>query len=158
MPTLALHSVRGIHITLLHSAFEMSFYHAGAAADEVSVFKASHDAGLLFSIDEGVESSFAAMGRNPQRSNIALSSSQPLQSVVNIFSPVKMAFAPDMKQSICFSSLMVMRPAANLMIVVGMTSLAVAIVRTTESNGTGSLSPSGVPFIGTSAFTGKLSG
>ncbi|OTA83785.1 hypothetical protein M434DRAFT_61435, partial [Hypoxylon sp. CO27-5] len=59
---------------------------------------------------------------------MTLSSSQPLHSVVNIFSPVNMALAPAMKHSACFSSDIVLRPAAIRTIVAGMMMRAVAMV------------------------------
>src|SRR5215469_10379401 len=125
------------------SSCDIKIYAVAPTADD-SDFSDSHDPVLLVSKDaETDSSSFAAIGCSPQRLNITLSSSQPLQSVVNIFSPVKIAFAPDMKHSICFSSLIVILPAASLMIVFGNTSLAVAIVLTIASKGIGSLSPSG---------------
>src|ERR1700733_5908882 len=68
-----------------------------------------------------------SIGLRPHLSNMALSSSQPLQSVVSIFSPVKIAFAPAMKQSICSDSGILIRPAASRMIVFGITIRAVAI-------------------------------
>ena len=52
-----------------------------------------------------------------------------LQGVVNIWSPVNTAFAPAMKHIACSFSLSPCRPAASRMIVVGRTTLAVAIVR-----------------------------
>ncbi|KAI6762029.1 hypothetical protein HG531_002582 [Fusarium graminearum] len=67
---------------------------------------------------------------------MAASSSQPLHSVVSIFSPVKMALAPAMKHSACFSSDMVLRPAAMRMMVDGMMMRAVAMVRSMLVNST----------------------
>ena len=52
-----------------------------------------------------------------------------VQGVVNICSPVKIAFAPAIKHIICSDSGITFRPAAMRMMVVGMTTLAVAIVR-----------------------------
>lgn len=101
------------------------------------------------------------IGLSPYFSNIALSSSQPLHSVVNIFSPVKIAFAPALKHRICSASLMVVLPAAIRMMVAGITTRAVAMVLRMASKlmrfRFGS-SPSGVPLIGTRALTGKDSG
>lgn len=60
-----------------------------------------------------------------------------VQGVVNIFSPVKTAFAPAIKHMACSDSFKVFRPAASLMIVVGNTTRAVDMVRTSVWNDTG---------------------
>ena len=52
------------------------------------------------------------------------------QGVVSICSPVNTALAPAMKHRTCSDSGMVFLPAANRMIVAGITIRAVAIVRT----------------------------
>ena len=87
------------------------------------------------------------MPSNPQRPIIALSSSQgepnkrasgnvkqpfnlksDVHGVVSICSPVKTALAPAIKHIACFVSSSVCRPAASLIIVLGRTIRAVAIV------------------------------
>lgn len=98
------------------------------------------------------------------------------QGVVSICSPVNTALAPAMKHIACCVSSSVCLPAARRMIVAGITTRAVDIVRRMVWNGTGygarefhvsskenvchrtSLSSSGVPLMGTRAFTGKDSG
>jgi hypothetical protein len=88
---------------------------------------------------------------NPHRESIALSSSHPEHGVVNIFSPVKIAFAPAMNAyhvslasseysaltMACSVSLNVCLPAASRMIDLGKTIRAVAIVRRTVWTETG---------------------
>src|ERR1700728_507262 len=58
------------------------------------------------------------------------------QGVVSICSPVKTALAPAMKHIACSDSASVFLPAANLIIVVGNTMRAVAIVRISVWYGT----------------------
>jgi hypothetical protein len=70
-------------------------------------------------------------------STFAQTSRADSQGVVSICSPVNTAFAPAMKHIICSDSPRVCRPAARRMIVLGRTTRAVAIVRSTVENGTG---------------------
>ena len=96
--------------------------------------------------------------------NSAASALSPALPAVSSLSPVKIELAPAMKHKACVASDMLSRPADSRTMLSGMVIRATATVRTNSissilaSGVSASMSPSTVPFTGTSAFTGTLSG
>ena len=111
-----------------------------------------------------VACSSLVIATRPSFANKAASALSPALGVVSNLSPVKIELAPARKQSACVLSLMLSRPADSRTIERGIVIRATATVRTNSmssifaSGVPASMSPSTVPFTGTRALIGTLSG